>query len=59
MPPNEPLTNIDGENRTKLLNAIKDVESQTVEVPVICGGEKVFTGKVKYQVAVSNLDNHF
>ncbi|XP_031556845.1 delta-1-pyrroline-5-carboxylate dehydrogenase, mitochondrial-like [Actinia tenebrosa] len=54
MPPNEPLTNIDGENRTKLLNAIKDVESQTVEVPVICGGEKIFTGKVKYQVAPYN-----
>ena len=46
-------TNLDGENRTKLLNAIKEVENQTVEVPVICGGEKVFTGKVKYQVAVS------
>ncbi|KXJ21289.1 delta-1-pyrroline-5-carboxylate dehydrogenase, mitochondrial [Exaiptasia diaphana] len=49
MPPNEPATNIDGENRTKLLEAIKKLESETLEVPVISGGERIFTGDCGYQ----------
>jgi len=53
MPPNEPATNIDGENRQKLLDAIKKLENETLEVPVISGGEKVYTGKTNYQSIVS------
>ncbi|KAK3740926.1 hypothetical protein QZH41_006094 [Actinostola sp. cb2023] len=49
MPPNEAATNIDGENRTKLLEAIKRLENETLEVPVISGGEKIYTGNCKYQ----------
>lgn len=55
MPPNEPATNIDGENRTKLLEAIKKLESETLEIPVVSGGEKIYTGDCSYQSIVSVL----
>ncbi|XP_001632461.2 delta-1-pyrroline-5-carboxylate dehydrogenase, mitochondrial [Nematostella vectensis] len=56
LPPNEPLTDV-GANRSKIDAAIKKVQSETVELPVLCGGEKVYTGNVKYQVSPFDHSN--
>ena len=58
LPPNEPPLSFDvgSPHREKLLDVVKRVEGETVEIPCVIGGEEVFTGNVKYQLAVSIIN---
>lgn len=55
LPPNEPPTNLDRNSvdLKELKAEIERVQSETVEIPCVVGGKEIFTGKTRYQVAVS------
>ncbi|XP_070561889.1 delta-1-pyrroline-5-carboxylate dehydrogenase, mitochondrial-like isoform X2 [Ptychodera flava] len=49
---NEPLFDYtkDSPERVKLEEALKNLDGQCEEIPVVIGGEKIFTGNFRYQV---------
>ena len=54
LPLNEPPTDFtDPEVRKRLLEELQKVENEEIEIPCVVGGEKIFTGTVVHQVAVS------
>ena len=55
LPPNEPPLNfdVDSPHREKLMEVVKRMEKETIEIPCVVGGEEIYTGNTRYQLAVS------
>ena len=55
---NEPVYNFEksSEERLQVEHALKEVENHTRCIPIVIGGEEVFSNDIHYQVSVS-IDN--